>query len=255
MTRPLFPALALSAGLAAGLTALPAQAFDLENMSEAEREAFRGEIRSYLLDNPEVIMEAVEVLEERQADQQAQADEALVAANEDAIFDDGHSWVGGNPEGDITLVEFMDYRCGYCRRAAPQVADLLDFDGNIRLIVKEFPILGEQSVMASRFAVAVLQKAGDDAYKAAHDTLMAFSGDITEPALRRIAGDLGLPADEIVTHMESDEVAQVIDANHALGRKLGISGTPSFVMEDQMLRGYLPLDEMQRVAAELREEG
>lgn len=251
MTKALIPALTL----AAGLTALPAQAFDLENMSAAEREAFHGEIRTYLLENPEVIMEAVAVLEERQADQQAQADEALVQANAEDIFGDEKSWSGGNPEGDITLVEFMDYRCGYCRRAAPEVADLLEFDGNIRLIVKEFPILGDQSVMASRFAVAVLQTQGDAAYKSVHDTLMAFGGDITDAALRRIAGDLGLPADEIMDHMDSDAVASVIDANHDLGRRLGISGTPSFVMEDQMLRGYLPLDEMQRVAAELREEG
>ncbi len=250
MTRPLFPALALAAGLAA----LPAQAFELENMSDAERDAFRAEIRNYLLDNPEVIMEAVAVLEERQANQQAEADETLVQSNADALFNDDGSYTGGNPDGDITLVEFMDYRCGYCRRAAPEVADLIDFDGNIRLIVKEFPILGEQSLMASRFAVATLQKAGDEAYKSVHDALMAFGGDITEPALRRIAGDLGLSTDDIIAHMDSSEVAEVIDANHELGRKLGISGTPSFVMEDQMLRGYVPLDEMQRVAAELRAE-
>ncbi len=250
MTRAFFPALAL----AAGLTALPAQAFDLDNMTDQERAAFQGEIRTYLLENPEVIMEAVAVLEERQANQQAQADEALVKDNAEALFNDGGSFVGGNPEGDITLVEFMDYRCGYCRRAAPEVADLLEFDGNIRLIIKEFPILGEQSVLASRFAVAVLQTQGDAAYMNVHDTLMAFGGDITEPALRRIAGDLDLPADEIIAHMDSSDVASVIDANHDLGRRLGISGTPSFVMEDQMLRGYLPLDEMQRVAAELRAE-
>lgn len=248
MTRAFFPALALTAGL----TALPAQAFDLDNMTEAERAAFQGEIRTYLLENPEVIMEAVAVLEERQANQQAQADEALVQANAEDLFNDEGSFVGGNPDGDITLVEFMDYRCGYCRRAAPEVADLLEFDGNIRLVIKEFPILGEQSVMASRFAVAVLQTQGDEAYRTVHDTLMAFGGDITEPALRRIAGDLDLPADEIMDHMDSKDVARVIDANHDLGRRLGISGTPSFVMEDQMLRGYLPLDEMQRVAAELR---
>lgn len=249
MTRPLIPALALAAALS-----LPAQAFDLEAMSAAEREAFRAEIRSYLLENPEVIMEAVAVLEQREAQAQSAADVELVKANAEAIFEDTHSWVGGNPAGDITLVEFMDYRCGYCRRAKPEVKDLLEFDGNIKIIIKEFPILGEQSMMASRFAIATKQVAGDDMYKAVHDALMEFKGDVNDAALRRIAEPLGLPVDDIMARMDSEEVTEVIAANHALAQRLGITGTPSFVMGDQMLRGYLPLDQMQRVAEEIRSQ-
>jgi protein-disulfide isomerase len=237
----------------ASLTALPAQALDLEDMSQPEREAFRAEIRSYLLDNPEVIMEAVAVLEQRQAEAQAQNDVELVQANSEALFNDGHSWVGGNPEGDITLVEFMDYKCGYCKRAFPEVNDLLEFDGNIKLIVKEFPILGEQSVLASRFAIATLQTLGDEAYEQIHDALMVFSGDITQTALNRMAEGFGLDSAAIEAQMDSDAVTTVIAENRALAQRLNISGTPSFVMNDQMLRGYLPLDEMQRVAAEIRE--
>lgn len=248
MKRALIPALAL----ATALTAMPATAIDLNAMSDAEREAFRAEIRAYLLDNPEVIMEAVAVLEQREAAAQAEADVELVKANADALFDDGHSWVGGNPEGDITLVEFMDYRCGYCRRAKPEVTDLVQFDGNIKLIVKEFPILGEQSMMSSRFAIATKQVAGDDMYKAVHDALMEFKGDVSDTALRRIGEPLGLPVDEIMARMDSDAVSDVIAANHALGQRLGISGTPSFVMQDQMLRGYVPLADMQAIAEEIR---
>lgn len=245
MTRSLAPSFAL----ALGLTALPVQAFDLTDMSSAEREAFRGEIRAYLLENPEVIMEAVAVLENRQADAQVSADEELVRTHAEAIFNDSHSWVGGNPDGDITLVEFMDYRCGYCRRATPEVDELLKLDGNIRLIVKEFPILGEQSVEASRFAIAVKQVAGDDAYKAVHDALIAYTSDITAPALRRIAEGLDLPADDIIAAMDGDEVTDTINENYALGRALELSGTPSFILGDQMLRGYLPLDQMQQLVA------
>jgi protein-disulfide isomerase len=239
--------------LAAALTlALPAQAIDLENMSPAEREALRAEIRSYLLENPEVIMEAVAVLEKRQAAQQAQADSELIAANAGAIFEDGHSWVGGNPEGNVTLVEFMDYRCGYCRRAHPEVRDLLEFDGEIKYIVKEFPILGDQSTMASRFAIATLQQAGDAAYKQVHDALMNYTGEINQTALTRMAEGLGLDPQPITDHMDSAAVSEVIRENMALAQKLGISGTPSFILEDEMLRGYVPLDEMQRVVAEVR---
>lgn len=250
MTRPLVSATALALGLA-----LPAQALDLDAMTDAERAAFRDEVRAYLMENPEVIMEAVAVLEQREADAQAQSDKDLVAANADALFDDGHSWVGGNPDGDITLVEFLDYRCGYCKRAHPEVTNLLKEDGNIRFIVKEFPILGEQSVTASRFAIATQQVAGDDAYHAVSEALMAYSGDITEPALRRMAEPLDLPVDDIIAAMGSEEVTAVIEENHALGRALKISGTPSFVMENQMLRGYVPQAEMEMIADEIRNEG
>lgn len=253
MKRPLATALAALATTAA--LSLPAQALDLAGMTDAERQAFRTEVRAYLLENPEVIMEAVAVLERRQAEAQAQDDSALVAANEAAIFDDEHSWVGGNPEGDITLVEFMDYRCGYCRRATPEVAELLESDGNIRFVIKEYPILGDESVLSSRFAIATLQTSGANAYEAVHDALMAFSGELDEGSLRRLGDTLGLETEAIMARMDSDEVSQVIAENHRLARELGISGTPSFVMENQVLRGYLPLEVMQDLAEQVRADG
>ncbi|SLN15993.1 Disulfide bond formation protein D precursor [Roseovarius albus] len=238
--------------LATACLALPAQAIDLDSMSVDEREAFRAEIRAYLLENPEVIMEAVSVLEQREAAAQQQSDVELVEQNREALFNDGHSWVGGNPEGDITLVEFMDYRCGYCKRAAPEVEGLLASDGNIKLVIKEFPILGEASVLASRFAIATQQVAGEDSYKAIHDALIAFKGDISESSLGRLGEALDLDTNAIIAHMNSPEVDQVIAENHQLAQKLQISGTPSFVMEDQMMRGYLPVDAMQQIATQIR---
>ncbi|MDX5412638.1 MAG: DsbA family protein [Rhodobacterales bacterium] len=249
-----FRAVTLSAALSLMALTAPAQAFDITSMSDEERAALRAEIRSYLLDNPEVIMEAVSVLEQRQAEAQAQGDIDLVRVNADAIFNDGHSWVGGNPEGDITLVEFTDYRCSFCRRAHPELEQLLELDGNIRFIIKEFPILGEESVLSSRFAIAVKQIAGDEAYKAAHDVLIGYRGNITPEALERIAGDLDLDAAAILAHMTSEEVTQVIAENHALAGRLQISGTPTFILEDQMLRGYMPLADMQAVVAQTRQE-
>ncbi|MEE4347445.1 MAG: DsbA family protein [Paracoccaceae bacterium] len=249
-----FRALTLSAALSVMALTAPAQAFDVTNMTEDERAALREEIRSYLLDNPEVIMEAVSVLEQRQAEAQAQGDVELVRVNAQAIFEDGHSWVGGNPDGDITLVEFTDYRCGFCRRAHPEVEQLLEADGNIRFILKEFPILGEESVLSSRFAIAVKQIAGDEAYKAAHDALISYRGNITPEALERIAGELDLDAAAIMPHMTSDEVTEVIAANHALAGRLQITGTPTFILEDQMLRGYMPLADMQTLVAQTRQE-
>ena len=225
---------------------------DLAAMTGPEREAFRAEVRAYLLEHPEVLMEAIEALDGQQAAAQAQADAGLVAAQGPAIFEDGHSWVGGNPEGDVTVVEFMDYRCGYCRRAFQEVEELVGRDGNIRFVLKEFPILGEQSDLASRFAVAVQQVHGPDAYKDAHDALMAMETDVTPDSLARLADGLGLEAAPLLSRMEGPEVAAVIDANHALGQTLGISGTPTFVLGGRMVRGYLPLDAMRAAVAEER---
>ncbi len=232
----------------------PAQALDLNAMSDAEKEQFGQHVREYLLENPEVIIEAINILEQRNALAEAQADQELVAANADELFNDGYSWVGGNPDGDLTLVEFMDYRCGYCRRAVPEVAELLSEDGNIRLIIKEFPILGDASVMSSRFAIATKHVAGDDAYKQVHDALIEFGGEPTEVTLRRISDGLGLDSDAIIEAMNSDQVTDEINQTRELARRMNISGTPSFVLGTEMLRGYLTADQMIEIANVVRAE-
>ena len=233
--------------------AAPAQSFSL---SDADRDAFRAEIRAYLMENPEVIFEAVAEFERRNQEQQASMDETLVELNAEALYAYGYSWVGGNPDGDLTLVEFMDYRCGYCRRAHPQVLELLQTDGNIRLVVKEFPILGPESETMSRFAVAVHQLGGDAAYEVAHERLMAWTGDFFEDDQRALAAELALDPEAVRARMTSAEVNAVLGENAALARRLQISGTPTFVMgageSGELLRGFLPLQAMQAVAQRLR---
>mgnify|MGYP003662944276 CR=1 FL=1 len=245
--RLLVPAFASTLALAA-----PLGAMDLTELSEAERAQFGAEVRAYLMANPEVIMEAVAQLQNREAEAQAQADFDLVSVNADEIFNDGYSWVGGNPEGDIVLVEFLDYRCGYCKKSHSEVAKLLETDGNIKLIVKEFPILGEQSVLASRFAVAVKQVAGDEKYRLLNDALMEFNGDISAATLRRLGDSFELDMDAIEARMTSPEVTAEITKTRELAQKLQISGTPTFVMQDEMLRGYLPYDQMMALIEEKR---
>jgi protein-disulfide isomerase len=244
------PLMAMSLALPAA-----AQGFDMADMSEDERAAFRAEVRAYLLENPEVLMEAIGVLEEREAEAQVAADAEMIAARADAIFDDDDSWAGGNPDGDVTLVEFIDYRCGYCRRAFPEVQELVASDGDIRLVVKEFPILGEQSVLASRFAIATRMVAGDAAYKQVHDALISMRGDMNDLSLELLGEDLGLPVEEIADMMDTDAVTQVIRANHALAEDLGITGTPTYVLGDRMVRGYVPLDGMRALVEEERADG
>jgi len=235
-----------------GSLATTAFAQDLNAMSDEERALFRAEVRAYLFENPEVIMQAVEILQNREQQAQVQADVDLVTQHADAIFNDGYSWVGGNPDGDIVLVEFLDYRCGYCKKAHSEVAQLLESDGNIKWIVKELPILGDASVLASRFAVAVKQVAGGDSYHTVADALMSFQGDITLPSLRRLGSTFGLDMDAIEARMNAPEVTAEIEQTRALAELLKISGTPTFVMKDELLRGYLTLDQMQAMIAEKR---
>ena len=236
-----------------GLLAAPAHALDLNAMTDAEREAFRAEVRSYLLDNPEVIMEAVNVLEQRKAEAQEQSDVNLVRDNSDAIFNDGYSWVGGNPEGDVTVVEFLDYRCGYCRKAFEEVKQLVESDGNIRFVVKELPILGQPSLDSSRFAVATRQVAGYEAYALIHDALMEYKGATDEVALSRLAEGLGLDPAPIVAHLDDPAVDAEIRKTHDLANTLKINGTPTFVFGEQMIRGYVPLEAMTQIVSDQRE--
>lgn len=242
----------LPAVLATAMIATPTSALDLSNMTDEERAIFGEEVRTYLMENPQVIMDAVQALEQQQAEAQAAADFDLVSQNADAIFDDGFSYVGGNPDGDITLVEFLDYRCGFCKRAFGEVEKLLETDGNIRFVVKEFPILGDQSLLASRFAIATRLVEGDDAYKALHDTLMEFKGDITIASLRRLANTLAFDADAIEARMSDAEITEQLQATRELAQRLQISGTPTFVLQDELLRGYLPADQMEIIVDEKR---
>ena len=237
------------------LLAAPAVAGGLGEMTDAERAAFRAEVRSYLLENPEVMVEVMNELQTRQEKAAADADAQLLVTYKDDLFADSHSWVGGNPDGDITVVEFMDYRCGYCRKAYEDVEQLVKDDGNIRLIFKEYPILGEDSTTSSRFAIAVLQLHGDAAYKKAHDALITLRGKPDDATLSKLATDMGFDGAEVLAKMGSDEVSAVIKKNQDLGSKMQISGTPTFVIQGSLLRGYVPLNGMQQIVADERKKG
>ncbi|HHL22214.1 MAG TPA: DsbA family protein, partial [Aliiroseovarius sp.] len=205
MKSPLLAAL----GLALALFASPAAATDITAMNAEETDAFGAAVRAYLLENPEVLMEVIAELEKRQAQAQVADDASLIAVNSDDIFNDGYSVVMGNPDGDVTIVEFLDYRCGFCKRAFPEVQELLKSDGNIRFIVKEFPILGDDSVLASRFAISTQILYGDEAYTELHDTLMAMRANVSEEALITIADDMGLDGQAIMDGIDNPVTNQI----------------------------------------------
>jgi len=244
-----FILLSIAAMLFAGLAS--AQSFG--SMNEAEKADFGAAVRAYLLENPEVIMEAVAVLEQRQAAQEASSDQELIAQFSDQLFNDGYSHIAGNPDGTLLMVEFMDYKCGYCKRAHPDILTLIENNPDIRLVLKEFPILGQESTLASRAAIAVLINDGDDTYEAFADALMRENGPLTEISLPLIAERIGADSAKMMETIPSPLITQMIQSNRALAQQMAITGTPSFVVNNQMLRGYLPLAQMQQVIDQARD--
>ncbi len=248
---------ALAAALGLALMAGPAAAangFDFKTMTPAQKADFGRAVRAYLMDHPEVLVEAIDKLQSRQAEAQAASDATLIKANAKAIFDDPTSWVGGNPEGNVTLVEFMDYRCGYCRKAFPDIARMLKADGRIRFIVKELPILTPESVTGARYALAVRQVAGDAAYAKAHDALMVLNGPLNDAVLTRLSQKIGVDFDAVKPAMEGPSVSHILARNSALADRMQINGTPTFVLGDQLLRGYVPYAQLQDLVAQTRRE-
>lgn len=242
------------AAAALSLAAMPVMALDLDNMNEAERKAFGAAVRAYLMENPEVIYEVADAAQAAQQAKRAEMDMALVKVNAEAIFNDGFSHVSGNPEGDITLVEFIDYTCGYCRKAHSEVQALVQGDKNIRLITKELPILGDQAVILARFAIAVKTVHGGEAYETANAALISFDGEPNTTSLGRLAKVLGLDAEKIFAEMDSEATENELRETSLLAQRMQISGTPAFVLQDELLRGYLPLAAMQQIVAQKREK-
>ncbi len=227
-------------------------ALDLSKMTASDRTLLQEEIRLYLLENPEIIMEAVELLRKKEQQAAIQSDFELVKKNEKAIFRDGFSFIGGNPNGDITLVEFVDYRCGYCKKAHNEIEKLLNTDGNIRFVIKEFPILGDDSLTLSKFALAVKIVHGDEMYKLVHDILIKMKVPPSDKAFDKIVSTLNLDASLIESVMESNEVNGMIAYTRTLAERLKISGTPTFVMNDELIRGYVSFDALTNIVSNKR---
>lgn len=234
--------------LLALLGALPARAeMPVPPLSDAERSAFQAEVHDYLIAHPEVLMEMMSLLDARQKAAAAETDRALVAQNSKALFDDGHSWVAGNPDGAVTIVEFLDYQCAFCHKSYPDLQKLLAANGDIRLIIKDFPILGPGSDLAARAATAAMIEGGPEAYGKLNAALMTAKGPLNDASLDAAIARAGLNSAAIRAGMADAEVDRRLAANRALAEVLQISGTPTFVVQDQMVRGYLDLAEMQKL--------
>ncbi|KPN62764.1 Protein-disulfide isomerase [Aliiroseovarius crassostreae] len=186
--------------------------------------------------NPEIVMEAVAILEKRQATAQASAQAEVLVNQRELLEKDPNAPVLGNPDGDVTVVEFFDYNCPYCKRAMPQVQGLLDADQNVRLVYREWPILGDGSVFAAKAALAARNQGK---YEEFHWALMGMKGRAEETTVLRVAKEVGLNIEQLRRDMEAPEVKEHIAASMRLARDLGFNGTPSFVIGDSLVPGFV----------------
>jgi protein-disulfide isomerase len=232
-----------------GLTsAIPARAAE---PPEPSREAIERVVRDYLMRHPELIIESLQAFEQRQRAEQAQRVSAAIRAHRDELLANPHAPVGGNPKGDVTVVEFFDYRCGYCKRAAPTMKRLVEQDRNIRVVYKEFPILGPESVFAARAALAAR---GQGKYVVFHDALMGAEEALNDESIMNIAAGVGLDTAQLRKDMDSAEIAAHVRRNLMLAQRLGVSGTPAFIIGDQLVPGAADLSSLQRLVAQARSQ-
>jgi protein-disulfide isomerase len=210
---------------------------------------FQRRVRRYLTENPEVIVEAMQRYEARRAVAARDEIKIALAEHEVALLRDPASPVGGNPQGDVTLVEFSDYNCPYCRRVAPVLAEAEAADPMLRIVYKEIPILGPDSVYAAKAALAADRQGK---YMAFHRALMSAKGVAAEGLILAIAAKLGLEVARLKADVEDPAIQAAIDRNLALSRALRITGTPSFVVGSEIARGAIDLEAMQALIREAR---
>ena len=229
MIRPALTAFALAAAV------LPAGAQEM-TPDEVKRLALEA-----ILENPEIVMEAVGLLQAREQEAAAAAAAEALSVERPALEEDDNAPVLGNPEGDVTVVEFFDYNCPYCKRAGDQVASLIERDANVRVVYREWPILGEGSVVAARAALAAREQG---LYEAMHAALMAERGRLDAASVMAVATEVGLDLARLEADMQAPEVQAHIEQSFALAESLGFSGTPSFVVGDQMAPGLVEADQL-----------
>lgn len=230
----------LALGLAGGValdrtTTPPAPAPEIATTADVE-----AVIKSYVAQHPELVITAIQTWQAQQAEREQSARSEQVSAQRAALLEDESAPVAGNPNGDVTIVEFFDYNCPYCKRAAETVSDLLKRDDKLRVVFKELPILRPDSVVAARAGLAAYRQ--DKAtYLGYHERLMATKGPYTEALLFDVARDIGLDVEQLKRDMEDPEIAAAIRRTQGLARDLGIRGTPAFVIGGRIIPGAADL--------------
>jgi protein-disulfide isomerase len=219
------------------------------DVSPEQRQAIEAIIHDYLMKNPEVLLEALQAAEDQVKSETKDKVAKALRERRREIFDDPATPVGGNPKGDVSLVEFFDYRCPYCKQVQPALQALLGEDRQLRFVYKELPVLGRESVVAARAALAARFQGK---YEAFHSALMASKGHLGEDAVYKLAASVGLDVERLKRDMGSSEIERSLKANLDLADALEIHGTPGFVVGDQIVPGAIDLPAMKQLIADAR---
>jgi protein-disulfide isomerase len=217
-----------------------------EEFSKTQRSEIERVIRDYLIAHPEVLQEAMAELDKRQAATQAEKQKAAVRTHAELLLNAPNQVTLGNPKGNVTFVEFFDYNCGYCKRAMEDMLALMKSDRNLKIVLKEFPVLGPPSLEAARVGVAVqLQDPSGKKYLEFHQKLLGSRGRADEARALAVAKEVGMDMDRIRKDMKGPEVQKVLQQDFKLAESLGLNGTPSYVIGDEVVIGAVGLAGLQ----------
>jgi protein-disulfide isomerase len=218
-------------------------------ITPAQKTEIEKLVHDYIVAHPEVIKEAIQALQAREEQGKADAQTQAVLQNKDKLFNDPATPVAGNPMGDVTIVEFFDYHCPYCKAVAAPLQKLTEEDKGVRLVMKEFPILGQDSLLASQAALAAVPQGK---YWEFHQGLMEHRGQFDMEVIKSIAAKVGLDPAKLETDMQSDTIKPIISANHDLAQTLDIGATPTFIIGDQVVEGAVPLERLKELIQKAR---
>ena len=250
-SRPAGSWLVAAALLAAVAVLVPLHAGFAADFTPDQRKAIETIIHDYLTKNPDVLLDALQAAEDKmKGDAKDKAAQALSTRRRE-IFEDPDTPVAGNPNGDVSLVEFFDYRCPYCKQVEPSLEALLGEDRQLRLVYKEFPVLGPESVTASKAALAARKQGKYDAF---HRAMMTLKGQINDTAVYKTAESVGLDVDRLKRDMAAPEIARALKANTELADALDIRGTPGFIVGNEIVQGAIDLASLKQLIATARKK-
>jgi protein-disulfide isomerase len=244
-----------AAALLGALTLAPAAMAQSAVFNEQQKQAIGEIVKDYLIKNPEVLTEVIAELEKRQAEAQQASQASAVKETQQSLLNASHSYVVGNPSGDITLVEFFDYNCGYCKKALADVQTLMKSDPKLRVVLKDFPVLGPDSVEASRVALAAKNQLQGQKLLDYHVKVMDSRGRVNAERAIAVAREMGVDVARLQKDMEGAEVRNALQENMALGDRLSLTGTPAFVIGETVIPGAVGIDPLKQVIANVRQCG
>ena len=223
-----------------------------EGISPAQKIEFEKLVHDYLLNHPEILRDMANKLEANDKLAADTARNSVLTTQSKEIFYNPIDAVVGNPKGDVTVVEFMDYNCGWCKKSVIEMQSLVASDKNVRVVMKEFPIFGEGSEYAARAALASVKQGK---YWELHQAMFASEGKITPEVVDMIAQEQGLDVAKMKVDMKAADIDAAIKKNQALAQSLALTGTPAFIVDDKLIPGYTDLANLQAMLAEVRAKG